>query len=86
MKKDYQIAHAWGKHCKKCKKILSFELGICPICGGGVVMVMSAFQVPRGCIFVYDDGEIPGGNEWVEQSEDQYRSWNAAVSRRRPGT
>ena len=49
-------------------------------------MVMSAFQVPRGCIFVYDDGSVPGGNEWVEQSEEQYQSWNEAVSRRRPGT
>ena len=86
MKKDCQVVHAWGKHCKICKKILSFELEVCSICGGGLVMVMSALQVPKGCVFVYDDGRVPGGNEWVEQSEDQYQSWKEAVGRRRPGT
>ena len=85
MKKDYQVVHAWGKHCKNCKNILRDSFAICPTCGGGLVRAMSAFQVPMGCLFVYDDGEIPGGNEWVEQSEEQYRSWMSAVSRRRPG-
>lgn len=86
MKKEYQVVHAWGKHCKICNKIFTFSMEVCSICGCGLVMVMSAFKVPRGCIFVYDDGEVPGGNEWVEQSEEQYRSWSKAVCRKRPGT
>jgi len=83
MNKDYQIAHAWGQHCEKCRKIFGIEQEICPECGEMVYRVMSAFQVPRGCIFVYDDGAVPGGHEWVRVSDKEYEKWQE--NRPRPG-
>lgn len=85
MSKDFQIAHAWGQHCEKCRKIFSIERAVCPECGGPVCRVMSAFQVPKGCIFVYDDGRVPGGHEWVRVSDEEYAKWQEAVNHPRPG-
>lgn len=85
MSKDFQIAHAWGKHCKNCKKIFGECEAVCPICGGVVERVMSAFKVPRGCIFVYDDGSVPGGQEWTPVTDEEYARWKEAVNHPRPG-
>lgn len=47
--------------------------------------MMSAFQVPKGYIFVYDDGSVPGGQEWTPVSDKEYEAWRTIVSHSRPG-
>lgn len=85
MGKGFQVAHAWGMHCKKCKKIFRESIVQCPDCFSDLVRVMSAFQVPKGSLFVYDDGNIPGGNDWVQMGDEEYERWKEAVSHPRPG-
>jgi len=90
MKPGFQVAHAWGRYCKKCKNIFSIDLEYCPSgCDCGevkMVRVMCAIQVPAGCIFVYDDGRIPGSQHWTEVTDEEYVKWHKAVSHSRPGT
>ena len=46
---------------------------------------MCSVQVPKGCIFVYDDGSIPGSeNTWAGMTEKEYDEWHQKL-RRRPG-
>lgn len=85
MSKDFQIAHAWGKHCKNCGNVFKEGLDYCPLCGEELCMVMSAFKVPKGSIFVYDDGRIPGGNDWKLVSEAEYVAWQDSIKHLRPG-
>lgn len=85
LKKDFQIAHAWGKYCEKCKKIFRFCEAVCPECKGPLIKAMSAFQVPRGCIFVYEDGCVPGGTDWGLMSDEEYAKWQEAINHPRPG-
>jgi hypothetical protein len=85
MDKNLNIAHAFGMYCKKCKNILRECFTICPDCGVELDRVMCAFQVPKGCLFVYDEGSIPGGNEWVGISEEEYQNMIAAFDHVRPG-
>lgn len=54
-------------------------------CGAGMVRVVCAIQVPRGCIFVYDEGRIPGSQHWAEVSDAEYVKWQEAANRPRPG-
>jgi hypothetical protein len=85
MKKPYEIVHAWGRHCKNCKKIFSIEQSNCPICDMVMVRAVCAVQVPRGCVFVYDDGNVPGSQHWAEVSDEKYEMWLEADSHSRPG-
>lgn len=50
-----------------------------------MVRVVCAVQVPRGCIFVYDEGSVPGGDVWTEASDEDFEKWKEATSRPRPG-
>lgn len=85
MAPGYQVAHAWGMHCKKCRKIFKECEKVCPECGGVVQRAMSAFKTPKGSLFVYDDGEVPGGHEWTVVTPEEYERWQEAVNHPRPG-
>lgn len=84
MKKPFEIAHVFGKSCKICRKIFSF-CSNCPICQGEVVWAMCSVQVPRGCLFVWDDGIVPGSDCWQELTEQEFDRWHENVGRTRPG-
>ena len=87
MDKEFQIAHAFGRYCEKCKNVFGESKKTCPICDGEdkLQRVMSAFKTPKGCAFVYDDGAVPGGNEWTPMSDEQCAAWHEAVNHPRPG-
>ena len=84
-RKEFQIAHVWGMYCKKCKNIFRKCERTCPGCGIELQRVMSAFQTPKGCLFVYDDGRVPGGAVWDLISDERYEQWQEAINHPRPG-
>jgi hypothetical protein len=50
-----------------------------------VVWAMCSVQVPRGCLFVWDDGIVPGSDCWQELTEQEFDRWHENVGRTRPG-
>jgi hypothetical protein len=84
MNGDKQIAHVFGMGCKKCGKIFSICRKRC-LCGTKLQMVTCAFQIPKGCLFVYDNGKVPGGYSWAWITDREYEEWQKAVRVRRPG-
>jgi hypothetical protein len=86
MKTPFHIVHIWGRHCKNCKKIFEIEYETCQECGFGTIRVMCAIQVPRGCIFVYNEGRVPGSQHWIEVSDEDFVQFQEAVNHQRPGS
>jgi len=84
VKSKFEIAHVFGKSCRKCRKIYS-SCKVCPDCQGDVVVVMCPVKVPRGCILVWDDGTVPGNDFWAEMSDLEFGMFQEAIVHKRPG-